>query len=187
MTEPLVVTLLPVVFLIILFGGGALMQRQQHVDMGGVPPIDRRLFLSSKYSMLAVWAAMVAQGWGVGFALAARPDWARWASIAFWICGFSLLLAGRLTMGESFRIGSAQERTGLRVNGLFKVSRNPMYLGVFTTLLAATLYTLNPLVALVAIFVVAVHHRIVLAEEAHLQTVFGGEYAEYCRRVARYL
>jgi protein-S-isoprenylcysteine O-methyltransferase Ste14 len=37
-----------------------------------------------------------------------------------------------------------------------------------------------------AIFIVAVHHRIVLAEEAHLQKAFGGEYAEYCRRVGRY-
>ncbi len=185
MTEPLAVTLLPVVFLIILFAGGALMQRR-HIDMGGDPPIDRRLFLASKYAMLAVWAAMVAQGWGVGFSLAARPDWARWASIALWMCGFSLLLAGRLTMGESFRIGSPQERTGLRVDGLFKVSRNPMYLGVFTTLLAATLYTLNPLVALVAVFIVAVHHRIVLAEEAHLEKEFGGEYTDYCRRVGRY-
>jgi len=89
-------------------------------------------------------------------------------------------------MGESFRMGSLQERAGLRVDGLFKVSRNPMYLGVFTTLLAATLYTLNPRVPLLAIFIVAVHHRIVLAEEAYLQEVFGGEYTEYCHRVGRY-
>ena len=57
---------------------------------------------------------------------------------------------------------------------------------VFATLLAATLCTLNPLLLLIAIFVVAVHHRIVLAEEAYLHEVFGGEYAEYCRRVGRY-
>ena len=185
MIEPLAVTLFPVVFLIILFGGGALMQRR-HVEMDGDPPIDRRLFYASKYSIVAVWATVVAQTWGAGLPLAARADRVRWASIAFWILGFVLLLAGRLTMGESFRIGSPQERTGLRVDGLFKVSRNPMYLGVFSTLLAATLYTLNPVVALIAIFIVAVHHRIVLAEEAYLQEVFGGEYIEYCRRVGRY-
>ena len=185
MVEPLAVTLFPVVFLIILFGGGALMHGR-HVDMDGDPPIDRRFFYASKYSILAVWAAMVAQAWGLGLPLAARPDWVRWAAIGFWICGFVLLLAGRLTMGESFRMGSPQERAGLRVAGLFKVSRNPMYLGVFTTLLAATFYTLNPLVPLLAIFIVAVHHRIVLAEEAYLQEVFGGEYIEYCRRVGRY-
>jgi protein-S-isoprenylcysteine O-methyltransferase Ste14 len=184
--EPLAITLFPVVFLIVLFGGGALMRRR-HVDMGGDPPIDRRFFYASKYSLMAVWAATVAQAWGLGLPLAPRPAWVRWASIGFWICGFVLLLAGRLTMGESFRIGSPQESTGLRADGLFKVSRNPMYLGVFTTLLAATLYTLNPIVFLIAIFIVAVHHRIVLAEEAYLKEVFGGEYAEYCRRVRRYV
>ena len=185
MIEPFAITLFPVVFLIILFGGGALMHRR-HVDMDGDPPIDRRLFYASTYSVVAVWAAMVAQAWGLGLPLAARPDWVRWTSIGFWMCGFVLLLTGRLTMGESFRIGSPQERTGLRVDGLFKVSRNPMYLGVFTTLLAATLYTLNPLVFLMAMFIVVVHHRIVLAEEAYLREVFGSEYAEYCRRVGRY-
>ncbi len=91
-----------------------------------------------------------------------------------------------MTDGPPFRMGTPQERIGLYVDGLFRVSRNPMYLGVFTTLLAATLYTLNPLVLLVAISIVAVHHRIVLAEEAYLREVFGGEYAEYCRRVGRY-
>jgi protein-S-isoprenylcysteine O-methyltransferase Ste14 len=183
--EPLAVTLFPVVFLIILFGGGALMHRR-HIDVDGDPPIDRRLFYLSKYSIVAVWAAVVAQAWGLGFPVAAGSDLVRWTSTGLWTCGFVLLLAGRLTMGESFRIGSPQESTGLRVGGLFKVSRNPMYLGVFTTLLAATLYTLNPVVCLAAIFAVAVHHRIVLAEEGYLREVFGPQYAEYCSRVRRY-
>ncbi len=185
MIEPLAVTLFPVVFLAILFGGGALMRRR-HVEMDGDPPIDRRLFYVSKYSIVAVWAAMVAQAWGLGLPLAARPDWVRAGSIVLWACGFVVLVVGRLTMSESFRIGSPQERTGLRVAGPFRVSRNPMYLGVFTTLLAAVLYTLNPLVLPIAIFIVAVHHKIVLAEEAYLREAFGGEYAEYCRRVGRY-
>jgi protein-S-isoprenylcysteine O-methyltransferase Ste14 len=75
----------------------------------------------------------------------------------------------------------------LPVGGLFQFSRNPMYLGVYATILAGVLYTLNPLVLLAGVFVVAVHHRIVLAEEQHLQKTFGAEYADYCRRVRRYL
>ena len=81
----------------------------------------------------------------------------------------------------------AQENTRLKVDGLFQFSRNPMYLGVFATILARLLYTLNPVVLLAGVFVVAVHHRIVLAEEQHLQKAFGQEYADYCRRVRRYL
>jgi protein-S-isoprenylcysteine O-methyltransferase Ste14 len=40
---------------------------------------------------------------------------------------------------------------------------------------------------LLGAFIVAVHHRIVLAEEGHLRYAFGEEYAGYCRRVGRYL
>ena len=62
-----------------------------------------------------------------------------------------------------------------------------MYVGVYATLLASTLYTLNPLVLLVTVFVIAVHHKIVLAEEMYMKKVFGNDYLDYCRRVSRYV
>ena len=62
-----------------------------------------------------------------------------------------------------------------------------MYLGVHVTLVASVLYTLNPVLLLVGVFVAGVHHKIVLAEEQHLRTVFGEAYLDYCTRVRRYL
>jgi len=47
--------------------------------------------------------------------------------------------------------------------------------------------TLLPILFPAGVFVVAVHHKIVLAEEQHLRTAFGEEYAKYCGRVRRYL
>jgi protein-S-isoprenylcysteine O-methyltransferase Ste14 len=90
-------------------------------------------------------------------------------------------------MGGSFRIGSPQEATDLKVDGLFRFSRNPMYVGVYSTILGASLYTSNPLILFLALFIILVHHKIVLAEEHFLQNVFGSEYAQYCSRVRRYL
>jgi protein-S-isoprenylcysteine O-methyltransferase Ste14 len=72
-------------------------------------------------------------------------------------------------------------------SGLFRLSRNPMYVGVYGTIAASSLYTLNPIVILVGAFVIAIHHRIVLAEERHLHNVFGRPYALYCSRVRRYV
>jgi len=186
MVEPIVVTIFPVVFLILLFGGGALLRRR-NIDMDGEPPIDRRIFYISKYTILVLWAAMVVQSWGVRLSLVSPPGWLRGISLILWVGGFLLLLVGRLGLADSFRIGSPKESTRLKVGGLFQFSRNPMYLGVYATLLASVLYTLNPVVLLAGGFVVAVHHRIVLAEEQHLQKAFGEEYANYCRRVRRYL
>jgi protein-S-isoprenylcysteine O-methyltransferase Ste14 len=97
------------------------------------------------------------------------------------------LFTGRFGLGNSFRIGSPQEKTSLRTNGLFKFSRNPMYVGVYTTILASVLYTLNPLILFIGIFVVVVHHKIVLAEEQYMLNVFGKNYTDYCCRVRRYV
>jgi protein-S-isoprenylcysteine O-methyltransferase Ste14 len=62
-----------------------------------------------------------------------------------------------------------------------------MYVGVYATIAASFLYTLNPVVFLLGVFVIAVHHSIVIAEEGHMQKVFGRKYREYCSRVQRYV
>ena len=186
MVQSVVVTVFPVIFLAILFGSGARLRRR-NIDMDGEPPIERRIFYASKYAILGLWGAMVAQSWGVRLSLVSAPGWLWGISLCLWVGGFLLLLIGRLGLADSFRIGSPRESTHLKVDGLFRFSRNPMYLGVYATILASVLSTLNPAVLLVAVFVVAVHHRIVLAEEQHLHEAFGPEYADYRRRVRRYL
>jgi protein-S-isoprenylcysteine O-methyltransferase Ste14 len=186
MVEHLFVTILPVAFLIVLFGGGERFRRR-HLDMDGNPPIGRTQFYASKYAIVILWAGMVARNWGASLQFVPVPASVTWVSLSLWGAGFALLFIGRFEMGDSFRIGSPQERTTLKITGLFRLSRNPMYLGVFATLAASVLYTLNPVLALAAIFVVVVHHRIVLAEEKYLRQAFGGEYAEYCTHVRRYL
>lgn len=155
--------------------------------MDGAPPIHKALFYSSKYAILAMWAAMVLQAWGLRLSFVDVPKPLKWISLFLWVSGFTLLFIGRFGLGDSFRIGSAREATRLKTGGLFRFSRNPMYLGVYATLVASALYTLNAIVFLVGAFAMVVHHRIVLAEEEHLQKAFGAEYAEYCRRVRRYL
>ncbi len=186
MLQAWAVTALPILFLIVLFGGGGL-SRRRNIDMDGEPPINRTTFLASKYLIVVVWAAMVVRSWGINLSFFKAPSFVEPVSLCLWAVGFALLFIGRFGMGGSFRIGSPKESTSLRVGGLFRLSRNPMYLGVFTTLLAVVLYTLNPILLLIAIFIVAAHHKIVLAEEEYLQKVFGEEYRTYCGRVRRYL
>jgi protein-S-isoprenylcysteine O-methyltransferase Ste14 len=62
-----------------------------------------------------------------------------------------------------------------------------MYVGVYITLGAAVVSTFSPFVLLAALYVIAVHHRIVLAEEEQLRRTLGEEYRTYCRRVRRYV
>jgi len=184
--EPLLIAIFPALFMAVLAGGKAFLRRR-NIDMEGRPPIDRTIFLSSKYAMIIPWTAMVLQGFGVGLWPVRVPPLLKWASLGLWISGWGLLFAGRFGLGSSFRVGCAEEETKLRTGGVFRFSRNPMYVGLDATMLAATLYTLNPLVLLIGGGIAAVHHRIILAEEECLRKMFGRAYEEYRGRVGRYL
>jgi protein-S-isoprenylcysteine O-methyltransferase Ste14 len=186
MIDSVAVTIIPVGFLIALFGGGAAFKRRA-IEQDGEAPIHRTLFYLSKYSILVVWGAMVLESWGIGISVDRMPAAVTEIALALWIIGFVFLFLGRFGLGSSFRLGTPREGTSLRTGGLYSVSRNPMYLGMYATVIASVLYTLNPLIWVLGAFVVAVHHRIVLAEEEHMRIAFGPEYDEYCRRVGRYV
>ncbi len=186
MIEAALVTILPAGFLIVLFGGGAIFLRR-NIEQDGEAPINRALFYASKYSILVLWGAMVIQSWGISISFVEVPRFLQLIALLFWILGFSLLYLGRFKLGDSFRLGTPKEDTSLKVDGLFRLSRNPMYGGMYTTLVASALYTLNPIVVLLGVFVIVIHHTIVKAEEEHMQNVFGQEYLDYCNRVRQYI
>lgn len=186
MIAALAVTILPLGFLVVLFGGGALFMRN-NIEQDGEAPISRTLFYFSKYAILALWGAMVLAVWGISLSVIEVPPVLRVTGLALWFFGFALLYLGRFEMGSSFRLGTPKEHTSLRVNGLFRLGRNPMYVGMYATMAASGLYTLNPFVMVLAAFVIAIHHSIVLAEEKQMQKIFGQEYMDYRTRVRRYI
>ena len=176
MIEAVLVTILPAGFLIVLFGGGALFSKRK-IEQDGEAPINRTLFYASKYSILVLWGAMVVQSWGIRISIIEVPRALQLIALLFWVCGFAFMYLGRFTMGDSFRLGTPEEDTRLRTDGLFRVSRNPMYVGVYLIIAASALYTAKP----------ARHPArqyssspsttgSFCAEENHLRNVFGREY-----------
>ena len=76
----------------------------------------------------------------------------------------------------------------LVVRGLYRLSRNPMYLGVLAVILgwAALFAHATVVVYAVAVFT-AFHTFVVYYEEPHLAQTFGDEYAAYRASVARWI
>jgi protein-S-isoprenylcysteine O-methyltransferase Ste14 len=76
----------------------------------------------------------------------------------------------------------------LVVRGLYRFTRNPMYLGVLTVILAWAVFYRAPRLVVYAGFVFACFHAFIrLYEEPHLTREFGGEYSAYVAEVGRWL
>ncbi len=81
-----------------------------------------------------------------------------------------------------------EKATSLVCSGIYRVSRNPMYVGFALFLLAWAVY-LASLWALpgVAGFVLYINRFQIVPEERALSALFGGEFEEYKSRVKRWL
>ena len=76
----------------------------------------------------------------------------------------------------------------LIVRGLYRVTRNPMYVGVLTVILGWAILFRSPALVLYAAGVWCLFHSFVrLYEEPHLHGAFGAQYDAYCAHVGRWL
>ncbi len=121
---------------------------------------------------------------------------ARFTSLAGQLAGGLIIVVGLLLLvsanGLFTRAGTDvipfRNVTTLVTDGVFRYTRNPMYLGMALVLLgcavtvgAATSLVIPPL------FMVIVQYRFILAEEAMLHGLFPEEFPAYCARVRRWL
>lgn len=134
--------------------------------------------------MLVTWTGPVLQLMGSSIA---RPVVPVAVAAGLALAGLLTVVAASRWLGRSLRIGLPRGPTQLRTGGLYRFSRNPIYLGVYLVALGGVLYTPHPVVVVSAIVTVWLHHRIVLAEERFLERRFGDDWREFRRRVPRYL
>ncbi len=98
-----------------------------------------------------------------------------------------LIWVANFTMGNSWRIGVDDGKPGdLVTRGIFKYSRNPIYLGLDVIMIAGFLLQPNLFFALYALVVGFVVHFQIRVEEQHLRATYGQQYLQYCERTPRY-
>jgi protein-S-isoprenylcysteine O-methyltransferase Ste14 len=77
---------------------------------------------------------------------------------------------------------------GLVIDGLYRFVRNPMYVAVVTSILGqAAMYRSRSVLWYAAAVALGFHLRVVLYEEPKLTELFGDSYADYRRRVPRWV
>lgn len=80
------------------------------------------------------------------------------------------------------------EATALVTGGFFRISRNPMYMGMFL-MLAGVAILMGSVGAMlpVPVFVLIIRYNFVLAEERFMESVFGQQYLDYKSEVRRWI
>ncbi|MDP3071386.1 MAG: isoprenylcysteine carboxylmethyltransferase family protein [Opitutaceae bacterium] len=78
--------------------------------------------------------------------------------------------------------------SSLVASGIYRATRNPMYLGALVVLIGWAVFLANALALVLAgTFVVYLNRFQIIPEEKALTTRFGPEFAAYCAKVRRWL
>ena len=101
--------------------------------------------------------------------------------------GLGFYLVGLILCAVSVLNFAAPSSEGFNCNGLYRYSRNPMYVSYFIFFVGCALLTQSlVLCGMVLIFQLSAHW-IIIAEERWCVETFGKEYRQYMKEVRRYV
>ncbi len=123
-------------------------------------------------------------------ALARMSEFPRFATGAVFLVAGAILLGGaaRAMKHVGTNINPSLPTTALSADGVFKLSRNPMYVGGSLIMVALALFfALDWLLILFIPSQLVLFFGVIKPEEIYLDGKFGDQYRNYKRAVARYL
>ncbi|MFH1851538.1 MAG: isoprenylcysteine carboxylmethyltransferase family protein [Candidatus Neomarinimicrobiota bacterium] len=151
----------------------------------GKATINPLLFYSGKISGYVLWIlllqALLSTGWTITMSLQ------KWITVIGLFIGLTFTVISLINLGKSTCLGIPGDTTAFKTNGLYRISRNPMYLGFNLLTLSAVLYLKNFPVLIFGIYSIVIYHRIILGEEKFLENRFAEQYIKYRQRVRRYI
>lgn len=111
-------------------------------------------------------------------------------SVIYALCLISFLASGgtpAIFFTRHLRSVIGEEPSRLVRNGLYRISRNPMYVGVLLVVLGQAVIFASVSVLLYGVGLwLCFHLAVVLVEEPHLRKERGPSYDDYCKRVPRW-
>jgi protein-S-isoprenylcysteine O-methyltransferase Ste14 len=164
-----------------------LLQRLKGRRRLGEFPIRPLFFVAGKIAMGISWGFLFVQAAGVPLNLFPIPEALAYVSVILLLLGIAFVISAFLRLGSDSRFGVSDDSGGLRTTGIYRVSRNPMYLGFYLVTLASLVSVPHPVNVCCGLIGVYVHHRIVLAEERFLLKAHSAPYEAYRRKVRRYI
>ena len=157
------------------------------MDLIGKSSIHPVLFYSGKISGYITWIILFLLLMRINVLEKYAFGYNDYLSYLLLSIGLGFIFISLFNLGASTRLGLPTEATELKTHGLYRISRNPMYLGFNLITLASIIYTLNIWMILLGIYSIIIYHLIILGEERFLENRFGEAYRNYKSRIRRYL
>lgn len=112
----------------------------------------------------------------------------QWAGLLIAALGVLFFILAVWTMADNWRAGIPEnDKTQLVQTGIYRISRNPAFVGFDLTYIGLLLAFPNILHLVFALFPVIMFHLQIRHEEQFCRATFGTEYETYCQQVRRYL
>lgn len=110
-----------------------------------------------------------------------------WIGIGIAAAGVLIFIAAMLTMRDSWRAGIPEkDKTELVTTGIYRLSRNPAFLGFDLMYIGLLVAFFNIVHLLFVLYAVVMLHLQILQEEQFLTATFGDKYIKYKRNAGRY-
>lgn len=115
-------------------------------------------------------------------------EWLQHTGFGLALISFLWIVIAQRQMSSSWRIGiNYNEKTELMKNGLFQVSRNPIFLGVIVSFIGTFFIIPNALSFGVMLLTYVTLQIQVRLEEEYLKKIHGATYLKYAKTVKRWL
>ena len=138
---------------------------------------------------IAAYLTPIAEIISIILGASAMPNALRLLAAGIGTIGVAVFIISVVTMRDNWRAGIAgKDRTSLVTDGIYKISRNPAFVGFDLVYIGILLMFFNWILLFISVFaMIMLHVQIVMVEEPFLLSAFGKEYAEYKNRVCRYI
>jgi protein-S-isoprenylcysteine O-methyltransferase Ste14 len=159
-------------------------------DHTGNEPVNAPIFPKPPVVALLFMAA----GWALSYFLPLGPRGTSLPLESAIIGGIVMACAVAIALSAAREMMRAKttflpggKASALVFTGVYKRTRNPMYLSLFFFTLGLGIATANPwMVVLAPLLLLYMQERVVKREEAYLKHRFGAEYTDYMRKVRRW-
>lgn len=157
------------------------------MEIVGKATINPVLFYSGKISGFSIWTVLFFPFVEVDFIEINSSYIGKYFALFFFLFGLFLSIVSFVNLGKSTRMGLPSEKTVLKTRGIYRLSRNPMYVGFNLITIASMVFSLNVFVIILGTYSLIVNHFIIKGEELFLIKIFGQDYNIYVKKVRRYL